>query len=222
MPFAGTAPAIFAVARAERVPSGSALARAARRCYRGPVFGIGPVEFIIIAVVALMLFSPKELPGIIRTFTKFWGSLRATADDFRDAIMNEEELDEIKKAIKGGKDELKKAEAAARRELMKARVEMQKAQNKLIKTVKATEQAQKQEALSADPTAPAGTAPAGPAPAGTEAATPEPAGNDNVAPPPATEGPKVPPPPVVATSSPAPPSAAPAAKPEGDVDQGAA
>ena len=76
------------------------------------MFGIGPVEFIIIAVVALMLFSPKELPGIIRTFTKFWGSLRATADDFKDAIMNEEELDEIKKALKGGKEELKKARRA--------------------------------------------------------------------------------------------------------------
>lgn len=194
------------------------------------MFGIGPVEFIIIAVVALMLFSPKELPGIIRTFTKFWGSLRATADDFRDAIMNEEELDEIKKAIKGGKDELKKAEAAARRELMKARVEMQKAQNKLIKTVKASEQVQKQTALSADPTAPAGTAPAGTAPAdapAAEGATPEPAGNDPVAapeapkvpPPPvvASEAPKVPPPPVVATPSPAAPG-----KPTGDVDQGAA
>ena len=134
------------------------------------MFGIGPVEFIIIAVVALMLFSPKELPGIIRTFTKFWGSLRATADDFKDAIMNEEELDEIKKALKGGKEELKKAEAAARRELMKARVDMQKAQNKLIKTVKAAEQVQKQEALAPDGTAPAGiAAPEGAAPA---AATP--------------------------------------------------
>jgi Tat protein translocase TatB subunit len=155
----------------------SALARAARRCYRGAVFGIGPVEFIIIAVVALMLFSPKELPGIIRTFTKFWGSLRATADDFKDAIMNEEELDEIKKALKGGKDELKKAEAAARRELMKARVEMQKAQNKLIKTVKASEQVQKQEALAADGTAPAGTAPVAATPVGATAAAAEPAAN---------------------------------------------
>jgi Sec-independent protein translocase protein TatA len=127
---------------------------------------------IIIAVVALMLFSPKELPGIIRTFTKFWGSLRATADDFKDAIMNEEELDEIKKAMKGGKEELKKVEATARRELMKARVEMQKAQNKLIKTVKASEQAQKQEAIGpADGSAPEGAAAAvGAAPAGTPAA----------------------------------------------------
>ena len=193
------------------------------------MFGIGPVEFIIIAVVALMLFSPKELPGIIRTFTKFWGSLRATADDFKDAIMNEEELDEIKKAIKGGKDELKKAEAAARRELMKARVEMQKAQNKLIKTVKASEQVQKQDALSADPTAPAGTTPAGPAPAGSApadvaasdvaAARPAPAGNAAGAPPAPTHGPKVPPPPVVG-----PPSSEPVAakKPEGSVESGAA
>lgn len=160
--------------RGARRGSRSALAGPGGRCYRGAVFGIGPVELIIIAVVGLMLFTPKELPGIIRTFTKFWGSLRQTADDFRDAIMNEEELDEIKKALKGGKDELKKAEAAARRELMKARVDMQKAQNKLLKTVKATEQAQKAIAVEtpveAAPPAPAAT---DAAPAATDAAPPE-------------------------------------------------
>jgi Tat protein translocase TatB subunit len=181
------------------------------------VFGIGPVELIIIAVVALMLFSPKELPGIIRTFTKFWGSLRATADDFKDAIMNEEELDEIKKALKGGKDELKKAEAAARRELMKARVEMQKAQNKLIKTVKASEQVQKQEAIAADGTAPAGATPAATPPA--EAATtpsngaPEPAG-DPLGP----EGTVARP----GRAEPPPPPKPPGPKPGDGVDQGAA
>jgi Sec-independent protein translocase protein TatA len=172
------------------------------------VFGISTVEFVVIAVVALMLFSPKELPAIIRSFTKFWGSLRATADDFRDAIMNEEELDEIKKAIKGGKDELKKAETAARRELMKARMEMQKAQNKLIKTVKASEQAQKDAIAAAAP----------------ETETPAADAATNGPPPAPAEG---------APSAASEPPAAPAAAPEpmgpsgtvpadGKVDQGAA
>jgi Sec-independent protein translocase protein TatA len=109
------------------------------------VFGIGPTEFIIIAVVALMLFSPRELPKILRSAAKFWASLRNTADEFRDAIMNEEEMHDIRAALKGGVSDIKKAEAAARRELMKARMEMQKAQNKLLKTVKAAEESKREE-----------------------------------------------------------------------------
>lgn len=113
------------------------------------MFGIGPTEFIIIGVVALMLFSPRELPKILRSAAKFWASLRNTADEFRDAIMNEEEMQDIRGALRGGVSDFKKAEAAARRELMKARMEMQKAQNKLLKTVKAAEQ-QKREELAAE------------------------------------------------------------------------
>ena len=109
------------------------------------MFGIGPTEFIIIAVVALMLFSPRELPKILRSAAKFWASLRNTADEFRDAIMNEEEMHDIRAALKGGVSDIKKAEAAARRELMKARMEMQKAQNKLLKTVKAAEESKREE-----------------------------------------------------------------------------
>lgn len=122
-----------------------AVAATGQACYRQPVFGIGPTEFIIIGVIALMLFSPRELPKILRSAAKFWGSLRNTADEFRDAIMNEEEMQDIRGALKGGISSFKSAESAARRELMKARMEMQKAQNKLLKTVKAAEEAKREE-----------------------------------------------------------------------------
>ncbi|MBC8067262.1 MAG: twin-arginine translocase TatA/TatE family subunit, partial [Deltaproteobacteria bacterium] len=130
------------------------------------VFGIGPTEFIIIAVMALLLFSPRELPKILRSAAKFWGSLRNTADEFRDAIMNEEEMQDIRGVLQGTAKDIKNAEAAARRELMKARTEMQKAQNKLLKTVKAAEEAKRQE-LAAAATDATGTAatPDGAAPA---------------------------------------------------------
>ena len=82
------------------------------------MFGIGPTEFIIIAVMALLLFSPRELPKILRSAAKFWGSLRNTADEFRDAIMNEEELQDIRGVLQGTAKDIKNAETAARRELM--------------------------------------------------------------------------------------------------------
>lgn len=134
------------------------------------MFGIGPTEFIIIAVVALMLFSPRELPKILRSAAKFWASLRNTADEFRDAIMNEEEMHDIRAALKGGVADIKKAEAAARRELMKARMEMQKAQNKLLKTVKAAEESKREDLGLGS----AGAAPSDGAPA-IESAAPVPA-----------------------------------------------
>src|SRR5690606_26756749 len=45
---------------------GRPLARLARGCYRSLVFGIGPTELLVVAVLALLLFSPKELPKILR------------------------------------------------------------------------------------------------------------------------------------------------------------
>jgi sec-independent protein translocase protein TatB len=109
------------------------------------VFGIGSTELVVIAVVALLLFSPRELPKILRSVAKFWGSLRATADEFRDAIMNEEELEELKGAYRGTQAKLRQAEAAARREMMKARMDMRRAQQKLSAATRASDEVRKQE-----------------------------------------------------------------------------
>jgi len=191
------------------------------------VFGIGPTEFIIIAVMALMLFSPRELPKILRSAAKFWGSLRNTADEFRDAIMNEEELQDIRGVLQGTAKDIKNAEAAARKELMKARMEMQKAQNKLLKTVKAAEEAKRNELAAAqtDPAAavdgasPAAAVPADasavePAAAASDAAAPSSAANTQAAVAPLVEPPPPAPHGAVATARPGAPAT--------DRDQGAA
>lgn len=109
------------------------------------MFGVGPTEMIVIAVVALMLFSPKELPKILRTVARFWGQLRATADEFKDTIMHADGVDELQEIVKGGKKSLRDAENAARRELMKARADMRRAQQKLMTTNKAKAELRKQE-----------------------------------------------------------------------------
>lgn len=112
------------------------LAALAGGCYRVGVFGIGPFEMLVVAVLALMLFSPRELPKILKSISQLWGSLRRTADEFRDAIMQEEAMQDIKDAVNGTKAELRDAESAARRELMKARMEARRAQNKLTKVAR--------------------------------------------------------------------------------------
>lgn len=108
------------------------------------VFGIGPTELLVMAVLALLLFSPRELPKIIRGISQLWGSLRRTADEFRDAIMQEEAMQDIKDAVKGTKAELRDAESAARRELMKARMEARRAQNKLTKVARERERQERE------------------------------------------------------------------------------
>jgi Tat protein translocase TatB subunit len=109
------------------------------------VFGVGPTEMVVIAVVALLLFSPKELPKMLRTVARVWGQLRATADEFKDTIMHADGVDEIQEIVKGGKKQIADAENAARRELMKARADMRRAQQKLMTTNKAKAEIRKVE-----------------------------------------------------------------------------
>jgi Sec-independent protein translocase protein TatA len=122
---------------------------------------------VVIAIVALLLFSPKELPKMLRTAARFWGQLRATADEFKDTIMHADGVDELQEIVKGGKKTLQDAENAARRELMKARADMRRAQQKLMTTNKAKAEIRKaEEAEDEDAEAEAG-------------ATPEPAATDD-------------------------------------------
>jgi Tat protein translocase TatB subunit len=109
------------------------------------VFGVGPTEMVVIAVVALLLFSPKELPKMLRTVARVWGQLRATADEFKDTIMHADGVDEIQEIVKGGKKQIADAENVARRELMKARADMRRAQQKLMTTNKAKAEIRKAE-----------------------------------------------------------------------------
>ena len=130
-----------------QIGQGRALARATQRCYGADVslFGIGPMEMVVVAVVALMLFNPRELPKMLRSVAKFWGQLRATADEFKETIMTADGVDEIQEMVKGTKGHIRQVENDARRELMKARAEMRKAQQKLLKANQAKLQKQQQD-----------------------------------------------------------------------------
>ncbi len=106
-------------------------------------------EMLVVAVLALLLFSPRELPKILRGVSQLWGSLRRTADEFRDAIMQEEAMQDLKEAVNGTKAQLRDAEGAARRELMKARMEARRAENKLLKVGRERERKEREAAAKA-------------------------------------------------------------------------
>lgn len=131
------------------------LARAAGHCYGLPVFGIGVTEMILVGLVALMLFSPRELPSLIKTLASIYGSIRRTAEQFRAQVMEADELrepiEEIRAAYHGTKAELDGARDIARRELQRARMEVVKAQQKMNEI--AREEAKRAPALGDRPVA---------------------------------------------------------------------
>jgi TatA/E family protein of Tat protein translocase len=58
------------------------------------MFGIGMPELLVIFVIALLVFGPKELPKIGRTIGKAMGEFRRASDELRDGIQREIELAE--------------------------------------------------------------------------------------------------------------------------------
>src|SRR5262245_11645200 len=47
------------------------------------MFDVGWSEILVIAVVAIVVVGPKELPRMLRTFGKTMGTVRRTANDFK-------------------------------------------------------------------------------------------------------------------------------------------
>lgn len=71
--------------------------------------GIGGGELVLIAVVALVVVGPKDLPKLLRQLGRFVGKMRRMADDFRtsfDDMARQSELDDLRKevdALRAGK-----------------------------------------------------------------------------------------------------------------------
>jgi len=69
---------------------------------------IGWSELLVIAVVAIVVVGPKDLPKLMRSFGHYAGKLRRAASDFQrqfDEAMRESELDEVRKTIENARSE---------------------------------------------------------------------------------------------------------------------
>jgi len=69
------------------------------------MFGIDSPELLVIAIVALVVIGPKELPNLLRTWGKWMSQMRGMASEFRghvDEMVRQSELDEVKKQLEGG------------------------------------------------------------------------------------------------------------------------
>ena len=73
------------------------------------MFGIDSPELLVIAIVALVVIGPKELPGLLRTWGRWMAQMRGMASEFRghvDEMIRQTELDDVKKQLAGASDGL--------------------------------------------------------------------------------------------------------------------
>ncbi|GIK98337.1 MAG: hypothetical protein BroJett029_25460 [Alphaproteobacteria bacterium] len=131
------------------------------------MFDIGWSEMAVIAVVALIVLGPKELPNALKTAAHWMRTVRKMAREFQsgvDQIVREAELDEARKTVQ--------------------QVTRVNIGQEIEKTVDPTGEAKR--ALNEDPTRAQAVSAKPPAPAALPAATPAPA--DEPRPEPAAAG----------------------------------
>jgi sec-independent protein translocase protein TatB len=66
------------------------------------MFGIDSPELLVIAIVALIVIGPKELPNMLRSWGKWMAQARGMASEFRghvDEMVRQSELDDVKKQL---------------------------------------------------------------------------------------------------------------------------
>lgn len=70
-------------------------------------FGVGYSEMFLIAVVAIIVIGPKDLPHVLRGFGKTMAKMRGMAREFQghmDSALREAGLDDVKNEIQGLKN----------------------------------------------------------------------------------------------------------------------
>jgi sec-independent protein translocase protein TatB len=67
-------------------------------------FGVGYSELFVLALLAVIVIGPKDLPKVLRTFGKFMSKARGMASEFQghvDAAMKDAGLEDLKKEAQG-------------------------------------------------------------------------------------------------------------------------
>ena len=63
---------------------------------------VGATEYLVIAIVALIVVGPKDLPVLLKKLGQFLAKLRGMASEFRasfDEMARQSELDELRKEV---------------------------------------------------------------------------------------------------------------------------
>ncbi len=75
-------------------------------------FGIGYTEIAVIAIIAVIVIGPKDLPKVLRAFGRTMGKMRGMAREFQghlDQAMREAGLEDVKKEVQNLKSTVETA-----------------------------------------------------------------------------------------------------------------
>jgi Tat protein translocase TatB subunit len=86
------------------------------------MFGIGPQELLIIALIALIAFGPEKLLNMARDLGRFTNEARHSVDEFKSELYSEEVKDARQEARRATR-ELRSEAASARRAAEELRTE---------------------------------------------------------------------------------------------------
>jgi sec-independent protein translocase protein TatB len=73
------------------------------------MFDVAPTEFLLVAVIALIVIGPKDLPRVLRVLGKWVGKARGVARQFRagfDDMVRESELHDMEKKWRDENDRI--------------------------------------------------------------------------------------------------------------------
>lgn len=119
------------------------------------------MEIGLIIALAVMLFPPTELPKLVRSIARIYGQVRKTAEDFRNTVLEDEDLrepiDQIKGAYNDARWEVRDAERKARQQLAKAQMDMRMATARRIQSEREAEAKKAEDAEDAADAEPAET-----------------------------------------------------------------
>ena len=82
------------------------------------LFNISGGEFIIVALIFLVLFGPKQIPTMARSAAKVIKQVRNATNDIKREIMDsaeDQKLTEVKKTIEEGRDAFKEVTDSIKR-----------------------------------------------------------------------------------------------------------
>lgn len=82
------------------------------------LFNISGGEFIIVALLFLLLFGPKQIPSMARSAAKLIKQVKNATNDIKREILDsaeDQKLTEVKKTIKDGRDTFKEVTDSIKR-----------------------------------------------------------------------------------------------------------
>ena len=81
------------------------------------MFGVGPMELVVILVVALLVLGPKRLPEVMKTVGKMMAELRKASEEVKKEIIQTEDMKEIQDSLREISDVPRLVQAQLEREV---------------------------------------------------------------------------------------------------------